>query len=85
MECLQILTSSNLVAKLDDTQKRALFRAVHALCRRVAYRERNFRAKAERSGEILQIQTPPSVALDELLANRPAEPDGEPAEPPAAD
>ena len=47
-DCLAILTSSHLVAGLDDAQKRALFRAVHALARRVAQKERNARSRASR-------------------------------------
>ena len=47
-DCLAILTSSHLVAGLDDAQKRALFRAVHALARRVAQKERNARSRAAR-------------------------------------
>ena len=35
-------------AGLDDAQKRALFRAVHALARRVAQKERNARSRAAR-------------------------------------
>lgn len=48
-ECLAILTSSYLVSKLDDLQKRALFRAVHALARVVAYKERAARNKADKA------------------------------------
>lgn len=47
-DCLAILTSSHMVAGLDDAQKRALFRAVHALARRVAQKERNARSRAAR-------------------------------------
>ena len=65
-ECLAILTSSYLVAKLDDIQKRALFRAVHALARRVAYKERAIRNKAARG----EFHTPQEVA-DAILADPP--------------
>ena len=65
-ECLAILTSSYLVAKLDDIQKRALFRAVHALARRVAYKERAMRNKAARG----EFHTPQEVA-DAILADPP--------------
>lgn len=47
-QCIAILTGSYIVAKLDDTEKRALFRAVHALARRVAQKERNERSRAAR-------------------------------------
>ena len=70
-ECLAILTSSHLVAKLVGMENRALFRAVHALARRVMQKERNMRSRAERAGAFV---TPPSVA-EAVLANPPFEPD----------
>ena len=73
-ECLAILTSSYLVAKLTDEQKRALFRAVHALARRVAYKERWARKNADKG----EYHTP-----DEVLANPPFAPTPAPLSPDA--
>lgn len=49
LECLSIITDSHLVARLTDSQKRALLRAVHALARRVMQKERNMRSRAARN------------------------------------
>ena len=82
-ECLAILTSSHLVAQLDDIQKRALFRAVHALARRVAYKERAARNKADKGA----FFTPPEILADPPFvtpAPAPLSPDAPPMTDPSA-
>ena len=82
-ECLAILTSSYLVAKLDDIQKRALFRAVHALARFVAYKERYARNKADKGA----FFTPDAVLADPPFvtpAPAPLSPDVPPMTEPSA-
>lgn len=83
-ECLAILTSSYLVAKLDDIQKRALFRAIHALARKVMQNERNRRAQEARKGA---FYTPDAVLADPPFvtpAPAPLSPDVPPMTEPSA-
>ena len=74
LECLSILTDSRLVSPLGEMQKRALLRAVHALARRSAQKERNERNRRSRGVYF----TPP-----EVLANPPFAPTPDPLSPDA--
>jgi hypothetical protein len=75
LECLAILTDSRLVARLADSQKRALLRAVHALARREMQKERNMRNRDKGA-----YRTP-----DAVLANPPFAPATAPETTPATE
>jgi len=70
LECIAILTSFHLLARLDETQRRALLRAVHALARREMQKERNRRAKESRKGAFFA----PQEVAEAVLANPPFDP-----------
>ena len=69
LECIATLTSSHLLARLDETQRRALLRAVHALSRREMQKGRNRRAKEARKGAYF---TPPEILANPPFAPTPA-------------